>query len=111
MFDGFPKRVEVHDREVFERWREALPYTAQRKLNTRLIRLEAGNPGKPEIDWKSLGECVYELKIHEGIGYRVYFAFSGPHIILLLAGGAKPKQNADITAAKKLWTKIQQQGE
>jgi putative addiction module killer protein len=57
----------------------------------RLARLEAGNPGKPEIDWKSLGEDVYELKIHEGVGYRVYFAFSGAHIILLLLGGAKPK--------------------
>ena len=107
MFDGQPKRVDVHDREAFEKWRESLPYTAQRLLNRRLVRLEAGNPGKPEIGWKSLGDGVYELKIDDGVGYRVYFAFSGAHIILLLFGGAKPKQNTDIKVAKKLWAEIQ----
>ena len=107
MFDGQPKRVEVYDREGFEKWRESLPYTTQRLLNKRLVRLEAGNPGKPEIGWKSLGDGVYELKIDDGVGYRVYFTFSGTHIILLLFGGTKPKQNADIAAAKKLWAEIQ----
>ncbi|HMV46136.1 MAG TPA: addiction module killer protein [Blastocatellia bacterium] len=47
------------------------------------------------------------MKIDDGVGYRVYFAFSGTHIVLLLFGGAKPKQNADIVAAKKLWAEIQ----
>lgn len=109
MFDGQPKELEFYDDDAFIKWRKALPQMARRKLDTRLTRLESGNPGPPETGWKSLGEGVYELKIHEGIGYRVYFAFSGEHIVLLLCGGTKPTQDADIERAKKLWAEWQKE--
>jgi putative addiction module killer protein len=37
-------------------------------------------------------------------GYRVYYARSGSEIILLLCGGDKASQTADIAKAKAYWT-------
>jgi len=48
-------------------------------------------------------EGVSELRIHFGPGYRVYFAEVGNHIVLLLIGGTKRRQNADIEKAKDYW--------
>ncbi len=66
---------------------------------SRLERVECGNFG----DCKSDGDGVYELRIDHGPGYRVYF---GQHndIVVLLCGGDKGTQDADIKLAKKLWT-------
>jgi putative addiction module killer protein len=50
-----------------------------------------------------VGSGVLELRIHVGAGYRVYFARHGTTIIILLAGGSKKTQSADIGLAKKYW--------
>lgn len=111
MFDGLPKQIILYTTPAgdtpFARWRGELPYDAFRRINTRLTRLQEGNPGKPEEGWKAIGEGVYELKISFGVGYRVYFAFSGQQIILLLGGGTKPTQQADIKQAKQNWAEWQ----
>ena len=62
-----------------------------------LDRVRYGNFG----DHKSVGEGVWELRIHYGPGYRVYYCFEGDTIILLLAGGEKHAQQSDVKAAKK----------
>lgn len=68
---------------------------ARAKIATRLSRLEAGNFG----DCKPVGEGVWELRIDWGPGYRVYYAMVGSAVILLLCGGDKRKQAADIRRA------------
>ena len=66
---------------------------------TRFIRLSTGNPG----DIAPVGEGVSELRIHFGLGYRVYVAFDGRKLVILLGGGSKRTQSRDITAAKAAW--------
>ena len=72
---------------------------AKARVLIRLDRLELGLEGH----WRSVGEGVRELKISEGKGYRVYYAWDGPKIILLLCGGDKSTQNADIEKARTYW--------
>ena len=52
-------------------------------------------------DFKSVGDGVYELRFFFGPGYRVYFAFDGKKIIVLLCGGDKGTQRKDIVKAKE----------
>lgn len=47
-------------------------------------------------DFKTLGEGISEMRIDVGLGYRVYFTLRGRKIVLLLAGGDKSSQDADI---------------
>ena len=65
----------------------------------RLERLETGNFG----DCKGVGGGVSELRIDWGPGYRVYFGRNGQTVIVLLCGGDKRKQDADIKKAVELW--------
>ncbi len=71
------------------------------KVIAQIKRLSLGNFGKA----KSVGDGVYELKIDFGAGYRVYYAKSGKEIVLILCGGIKKTQQADIDKAKEFWSK------
>ncbi len=64
----------------------------------RVDRLALGNPG----DVKPVGEGVSEMRVDYGLGYRVYFYQSGMAIVVLLCGGDKATQAADITNAKAI---------
>lgn len=68
---------------------------AQAKIATRINRLAAGNFG----DCKSLRQGLLELRIDWGPGYRVYYAMIDRECVLLLCGGHKRKQAADIERA------------
>lgn len=72
---------------------------ATAKVTTALVQLEGGNTSNT----KSLGGGIYELKIYFGPGYRVYYGYDGPKIVVLLAGGTKKRQEKDIDTAKKRW--------
>jgi len=50
-----------------------------------------------------VGDGVYELKIDFGPGYRVYCAQTGATVYIIILGGDKSTQDADISEAKKLW--------
>ncbi|PZA09520.1 type II toxin-antitoxin system RelE/ParE family toxin [Rhodopseudomonas palustris] len=83
----------------FERWlRNLRDRRARIRILLRLDRLELGNPG----DVAPVGEGVSELRIHYGPGYRVYFVERGATVVVLLCGGDKSSQAADIAAAKRL---------
>ena len=62
-------------------------------------------------DVKSLGDHVSELRIHYGPGYRLYFTRRGDSIVVLLCGGVKKRQAADIAEAKRLEKEIENDGE
>jgi len=86
-------------RSPFETWFKRINAQAAAKVTTALVRLEGGNASNT----KSLGSGIYELKIDFGPGYRVYFGYDGPTIVILLSGGTKKRQNKDIETAKKRW--------
>jgi len=83
---------------VFSEWFAALAdKNAQAKIADRIDRVEGGNFG----DCKSLGGGLFELRIRYGPGYRVYYAMIGRICVLLLCGGDKRKQSADIERARE----------
>lgn len=65
----------------------------------RLDRLENENFGQ----CRALQSGVWELKIDHGPGYRVYYGRVGKTILLLLCGGDKRTQQADIERAVMYW--------
>ncbi len=66
------------------------------KIFTRLDRLKMGNFG----DCKSIGNRIYELRIHYGPGIRIYYSKIGMKVVLLLCGGDKSSQKRDIKNAQ-----------
>jgi putative addiction module killer protein len=72
---------------------------ARQKIQARIGRIRLGNMGHT----RSVGEGVQELKVDYGPGYRVYFGQEGNELVILLCGGDKGTQNADIKAAKQYW--------
>jgi len=97
--------VSVSGVDPFADWFKGLrDRQAQARIQTRIDRLERGLLGDVEF----CGEGVWELRIDWGPGYRVYYARSGERIILLLLGGDKRKQDADIKQAKEYWRDHQQ---
>jgi putative addiction module killer protein len=86
--------------EPFTEWLTALrDKAAEARIRVRLRRVEAGNFG----DCEPVGEGVTELRIHVGAGYRVYFGRHGKSFVILLCGGDKGSQAADIKRAKTYW--------
>ena len=87
---------EIIKSETFETWLLDLKdRQARLRVQARIERLGNGNPG----DVKPAGAGVSELSIDYGPGYRVYFMKSGTLVIVLLAGGDKRTQDADIKRA------------
>jgi len=72
---------------------------AKTAIRRRIDRFGAGNPGNTRY----LRNGVSELKIDMGPGYRVYYALNGQTIVLLLCGGDKGTQVADIAKAVGFW--------
>lgn len=64
-------------------------------VTARIVRLQAGHAG----DHKCVGGGVQELRIDHGPGWRIYYAQIGQHIVMLLGGGTKRKQQHDIEMA------------
>ncbi|WP_159946853.1 type II toxin-antitoxin system RelE/ParE family toxin [Rhizobium sp. 18065] len=86
-------------RSPFAAWFGELDALAAAKVSTGLTRIALGNLSNV----KSVGEGVLEYKIDFGPGYRVYFGRQGDRWIILLAGGTKKRQNADIRMAQRRW--------
>lgn len=91
--------IEVCQTETYSKWFDSLrDRQARARIDIRIRRLSVGNFGNV----KPVGEGVSELRIDYGPGYRVYFAQRAQELVLLLAGGDKRSQEADIKTAIKL---------
>ena len=91
--------IEVRRTDTFATWLANLrDHNARGRIASRISRLEHGNPG----DMKAVGGGVSEMRIDYGPGYRVYYVSHGSTIVILLCGGDKRTQGADIKKAKAL---------
>ncbi len=72
---------------------------ARNRIRQRIARLRLGNFG----DARSVSDGVFELRLHAGPGYRVYFGREGDRVVILLCGGDKGSQDRDIERAKQYW--------
>jgi len=82
----------------FRMWFDSLSAQAAAKVATATLRLELGNISR--VKW--IG-AIAEYRIDWGPGYRIYLAKDGDALIILLGGGTKQRQQADIARARMLW--------
>jgi putative addiction module killer protein len=87
-------------KDIYLDWLRGLRDTKARiAIDRRINRLELGNFG----DHKFCSDGVWELRIDVGPGYRIYYAIARTQLILLLLGGDKRTQAADIDRACANW--------
>ena len=96
--------IEVRQTTRFATWLAGLTDDrARARILKRLDRVGQGNLG----DVAPVGGGVSEMRIFYGPGYRVYFVRRGTELIVLLCGGDKSTQAADIEEAKVLAKEIE----
>lgn len=88
--------MEIIQSETFKNWFTRLrDRQAKARIAARIRRVSLGNLG----DMKQLREGLLELRIDYGPGYRLYCIKKGQIVIVLLSGGDKSSQSADIEKA------------
>ena len=98
--------TELRKTEAFARWLDDLrDLRARARVQVRIERSAAGNAG----DMRAVGKGVSELRIDHGPGYRVCFTRRRPALIVLLAGGVKGTQAADIQTAQRLADELREE--
>lgn len=85
----------VQTTEEFDAWIESLDGRNRVRVASRLSKLARGLWG----DHKPVGEGVVELREHFGPGFRIYAVQTGAVLVVVLAGGDKSTQRADIRRA------------
>ena len=91
-------------RSPFAEWFDDLDAVTAARVDRYVRRLEAGNFGAAKL----LHDGVFELRLDFGPDYRVYYGREGRTIIILLGGGSKRRQDADIAAAVERWKRYKQ---
>ncbi len=91
--------VTAKGRSPYRDWLVKLDPAAVARVIAAVLRMESGNFSAA----KGVGAGVSELRLDFGPGYRVYFGRDGERLVILLAGGTKRRQQADIEAAHALW--------
>lgn len=90
----------VEGRSPFAEWFDRLDAVTADRVDRYIRRLESDNFG--------VAKGVSELRLDFGSGYRVYFGRDGKTLIILLGGGSKRRQGADIAAAIARWKHYKQ---
>ena len=102
--------VDARGRSPFGRWHDRLDRGAAERVRTAVRRMGDGNLSNV----RGVGGGVLEYRINVGPGYRIYFGRDGDTLIILLGGGTKARQQADVDRARNLWREYgsrKQQGE
>lgn len=95
-------------KDLYDDWlRRLRDARAKMAVIRRVTRVEQGNFG----DHKFCRDGVWELRIDAGPGYRVYYGLAGDRLVLLLCGGDKGTQSADIARAVGYWQDWQLRGD
>ena len=90
---------QVYETEVYTKWFASLKdERIKARIAKRIDRAKFGNFG----DWKTEAGEVRAIKIDYGPGYRLYYCLRDNKIIILLCGGDKRNQQADINKAVEL---------
>ena len=88
--------MQVETTEAFDAWLDSLKdHMTRIRLSRRLDKAMRGLLG----DVQPVGEGVFEMREFFGAGWRMYYIQRGPILIVMLGGGEKSTQQADIAAA------------
>jgi len=88
----------------FDAWLDGLKdRTTRLRLSRRLDKAQRGNLG----DVKPVAGGIFEMREHFGPGWRMYYAKRGDTLIVMLGGGDKGSQEADIAKAKQRETTLE----
>ena len=94
---------EIIQTEAFARWLDSLrDIRAKARIRARIERARMGNFG----DWSPEGGEVRTMRIDCGLGYRLYYTIRGSTVVILLCGGDKRGQEADIKRAHAILKEI-----
>ena len=88
----------------FGAWSDNLNKEAAAKVAAALVRMQQGNFSNA----KGVGAGACEYRIDFGPGYRIYFGKDGERVVILLGGGTKKRQKADIATALARWQDYKQ---
>ena len=90
---------QVYETDVYTKWFASLKdERAKARIDKRIDRAKHGNLG----DWKTEAGEVRAMRVNSGPGYRLYYVIRDNKIIILLCGGGKRNQEADIKKAVDL---------
>ncbi|MFP4032870.1 MAG: type II toxin-antitoxin system RelE/ParE family toxin [Desulfococcaceae bacterium] len=96
--------IEIRKTAQFAKWFKSLKdRRAKARIQARIDRLLMGHFG----DVAPVGEGVSELRIFYGPGYRIYFVQRKAVVVILLSGGDKSSQTADIAKAKEIASQLE----
>lgn len=90
--------IEIVESATFRRWIRGLrDRAAVARINARLRNISLGHVS----DTGPVGGGLFEVRIHHGPGYRLYFLREGATVVML-CGGDKGSQRRDIQRAGRV---------
>ncbi len=90
------KYFTINGKTPYRDWYKRLGKREQAIVESAIDLLSFGNTGKA----KNLKGGLWELRLYISSGLRIYFAYEGDTIIILLCGGDKSTQKKDIERAR-----------
>lgn len=93
------KYFTLNGKTPYQDWYNGLEKNEKYTVDYAVISLAKGLTGKA----KSLKGGLWELRLHISSGLRVYFAYEGATLLILLCGGDKSTQKKDIKNARTFW--------